>query len=255
MEETAIKGALEAGKIILEFYNKKIDIQKKEETYNLVTEVDLKAEKAIVDAIKEKFPDHSFLTEENETKDTGSEYLWVIDPLDGTNNYSHGFPFFCTSVALYKNNEPLIGVVYDPLRDELFYAEKGKGAYLNNKKITVSQNKTLKESILVTGFYYDRGSIMKKTLSQIQKFFESHVVGIRRTGSAALDACYVASGRLDGFWELHMSPWDYAASSLIVKEAGGIVTDTSGKSYNLFQKNILASNGLIHQEMLDVLRK
>lgn len=254
MKQTAIKAAREAGKILLSLYNKKISISQKKDSYNLVTEADLKSEKKIVSIIKKKFPEHSLLAEESINKKTDSEYLWVIDPLDGTNNFSHSFPFFCVSIALYKNNNPLLGVVYDPLRDELFYAEKGKGAFLNNKRIKVSNKKTIDDSLLVTGFYYERGVLMKKTLNQMEAFFKKNVRGIRRTGSAALDLCYVASARLEGYWELKISSWDFAAGALIVEEAKGKVTDSNGRKYNLGMGSVVASNGRIHNEMMYVLK-
>jgi len=254
MKQTAIKAAKEAGKILLKLYQKNISIKNKKNTYNLVTEADLKSERVIVSIIKKKFPSHSFLTEEETVEKTSSEYLWVIDPLDGTNNYSHGFPFFCVSIGLYKNNKPLLGVVYDPLRKELFYAEKGKGAFLNNKKIKVSKSKKITDCIFVTGFYYERGSLMKRTLKNMEDFFRKNVRGIRRTGSAALDLCYVASGRLEGYWELKISPWDFAAGALIVEEAGGKVTDVNGAKYNLSMISVLASNKKIHNSMLKTIK-
>lgn len=255
MKRTAIKAAKEAGKIILSYYSKNVKATSKGSTYNLVTKADIASEDKIISIIKDKFPDHSILAEESGEEIHKSDYCWVIDPLDGTNNFYHKFPMFCVSIALYKKAKPLIGVVFDPLRKELFYAEKNKGAYLNNKKIRVSNTTKLSKSLLALGFYYERGSLMRKTLGQMKRFFYEDVHGIRRAGSAALDICYTACGRFDGYWELRLKPWDYAAGSLIVMEAGGRITDTHGQKYNLMMKNIVASNGRIHKDMIRILEK
>jgi myo-inositol-1(or 4)-monophosphatase len=255
MEKTAIKAAKEAGKIILHYYSKNINAKSKGNTYDLVTEADLAAENKIISIIKNRFPNHSLLTEESGEEIHKSDYLWVIDPLDGTNNFYHKFPMFCVSIALYKKGKPLIGVVFDPLKNELFYAEKSKGAFLNNKKIVVSTVNSLSESLLALGFYYERGSVMRKTLGQMKKFFYENVHGLRRTGSAALDLCYTACGRFEGYWELKLNPWDYAAGSLILTESGGRITDVQGKRYNLMMKNVAASNGKIHKDMIRILNQ
>jgi len=219
-----------------------------------VTEADYKSEKLIVSRLKEHFPQYSILAEEEGMTEMESDYLWVIDPLDGTNNFAHRFPFFCVSIALWIDLKPAMGVVYDPLRDELFTAVKGQGAFLNDKPIHVSERGELTESIVATGFYYDRGELMHNTLRQMETFFNVPIQGIRRTGSALLDQCNVACGRLDGFWELILGPWDYASGAMIVTEAGGTVTDVKGDELDLFAKNILASNGRIHQAMLQVVK-
>ena len=253
MKKTAIKAAKEAGKILLRYYSKSVNAQSKGETYNLVTAADIASDQEIIRIIKSRYPSHSLLTEESGEKINSSEYCWIIDPLDGTNNFYHKFPMFCVSVALYKNGTPLIGVVFDPLKKELFCAEKNRGAYLNTKRIEVSDTNKLNKSLLALGFYYERGTLMRKSLDQMKKFFYENVHGIRRTGSAALDLCYTACGRIDGYWELKLNPWDYAAGSLIVMEAGGKVTDTRGKKYDLMMKNIVASNRKIHKEMIKIL--
>ncbi|MDR4498109.1 MAG: inositol monophosphatase [Candidatus Scalindua sp.] len=253
MKRTAIKAAKEAGKILLRYYSKSVNARSKGDTYNLVTAADIASDQEIIRIIKARYPSHSLLTEESGEKINRSDYCWIIDPLDGTNNFYHKFPMFCVSIALYKNGTPLIGVVFDPLKKELFYAEKNRGAYLNSKKIEVSNANKLNKSLLALGFYYERGTLMRKSLDQMKKFFYENVHGIRRTGSAALDLCYTACGRIDGYWELKLNPWDYAAGSLIVMEAGGKVTDTRGEKYNLMMKNIVASNRKLHKEMIKVL--
>ena len=255
MKRTAIKAAKEAGKIILSYYSKNVNAISKGSTYNLVTKADIASENKIISIIKDKFPGHSILTEESGEEIHKSDYCWVIDPLDGTNNFYHKFPMFCVSIALYKKGKPLIGVVFDPLKKELFYAEKNEGAFLNNKKIKVSGTNKLSKSLLALGFYYERGALMRKSLDQMKRFFYEDVHGIRRAGSAALDICYTACGRFDGYWELYLNPWDYAAGSLIVMEAGGRITDTQGQKYSLMMKNIVASNGKIHKDMIRVLKE
>jgi len=253
MLKTAIKAAREAGKIIIKSMdNKKIIDYKSAD--NLLTDTDLKAEKKILSIIKEKFPTHSFYTEEGLVKRTISDNLWVIDPVDGTTNFFHSFPHFSVSIAYLFKGKVNLGVIFDPIRKELFHAERGKGAFLNNKKIVVSDIAKLTDSLLVSGFAYERGEIIKINLKNIEKFFNASINGIRRTGSAALDLCYVACGRADGFWEFGLKPWDIAAGSLIVTEAGGKITEIKGEKYHLMVVDIVASNSKIHDQMLKILR-
>lgn len=220
---------------------------------NLVTEMDLLAEKVIVSTISRHYPTHNILAEEKTTKQGNSPFRWIIDPLDGTTNYAHGYPVFCVSIALENSGEIILGVVYDPTREELFLAEKGKGARLNEKKIHVSSVPKLSLSLLATGFPYD---LRESPVNNFDHFhnFALRVHAVRRAGSAALDLCYVASGRFDGFWEMKLGPWDMAAGSLIVQEAGGKITDFSGKNLGLNGQHVLASNGKIHREMLEILK-
>jgi myo-inositol-1(or 4)-monophosphatase len=219
---------------------------------NIVTDVDKKAEAMIIKDILAAFPGHSILSEESEPRSGLAPYTWIIDPLDGTTNFAHAFPFFCVSIALEKSGRIVLGVVYDPIREELFFAEKGRGAYLNGKKIHVSKVKKLIDSFLATGFSYgikrkDRNiSYFRKLLTRTQ--------AIRRAGSAALDLCYVACGRFDGFWEMDLHPWDSAAGMLIVEEAGGKVTRFDSSPYSPYDKNILATNGHIHNKMSSFLK-
>ena len=255
MKRTAIKAAKEAAKIILHYYSENVNAISKTNTCDLVTKADIESENKIISIIKNKFPNHSILTEESGEEIHKSDYCWVIDPLDGTNNFYHKFPMFCVSIALYKKGKPLIGVVFDPLKKEFFYAEKNEGAYLNDKKINVSSVRSLNKALLVLGFYYERGLLMRKSLGQMKKFFYENVHGIRRTGSAALDLCYTACGRFDGYWELTLNPWDYAAGSLILTEAGGRITDVQGKRYHLKMENVAASNGKIHKHMIKILNE
>lgn len=221
---------------------------------NLVTEMDLRSETVIVSEIQKSYPDHGFLAEEKAQKRTGSPFRWIIDPLDGTTNYAHGFPVYSVSIALEKEGEIIVGVVYDPARDELFAAEKGKGARLNGRRISVSSTSRLSRSLLATGFPYDLRESRVNNFDHFRNFaLCTHAV--RRCGSAALDLCYVAAGRFDGFWEMKLGPWDLAAGSLMVAEAGGRVTDFEGRPLGLDGRRVLASNSRIHRAMLKILRK
>ncbi len=250
-KKIALKAALEAGDILRRNFGKSHKIGHKGEI-DLVTEIDIRSEQRIIKILKKEFPDHDILTEEEKGWDSGSEYKWIIDPLDGTTNYAHGFPCFSVSIALEKMGKVILGVIYDPLKEELFIAEKGRGAYLNRKRISVSKTKRLSDALLATGFAYDVRVSPENNLDHFSNFTLS-AQGVRRAGSAALDLCYVASGRFDGFWEMKLKPWDVAAGSLIVKEAGGKVTDFKGGVFNIFSMEILASNGKIHGEMVKVL--
>lgn len=220
---------------------------------NLVTEMDLVSEKVIVSTLSRYYPNHNILAEEKAARQEISPFRWIIDPLDGTTNYAHSFPIFCVSIALEKEKEVILGVVYDPMRDELFLAEKGKGARLNGKKIHVSSTPKLSQSLLATGFPYDLRESLVNNFDHFQNF-ALRVHAVRRAGSAALDLCYVAAGRFDGFWEMKLGPWDLAAGSLIVREAGRKVTNFSGENLGLDGQHVLASNGKIHREMIDLLK-
>ncbi|MBI3399279.1 MAG: inositol monophosphatase [Deltaproteobacteria bacterium] len=251
-KKTAIAGAKNAGLLLKKNLGKVRFIEFKG-VIDIVTEMDKKAEDLIIKTIKKEFPEHGILTEESAEQKSKSEYRWIIDPLDGTTNYSHGYPVFCLSMALEKAGEIILGVVYDPMLNELFTAEKDRGTYLNNKRIKVSQIHELSTSLLATGFPYDVRTSSQNNLKHFSNF-AVRAQAIRRAGSAALDMCYVACGRFDGFWEMKLKPWDTAAAMLIIKEAGGIVTDFRGKRFSLYSGETLASNGLIHDEMIRVLQ-
>ncbi|HQU86900.1 MAG TPA: inositol monophosphatase family protein, partial [Pyrinomonadaceae bacterium] len=243
-----------AGQILLEKYGRKINISKKGDI-NLVTEADLASEKLIIERIKTHFPKHSILAEESgEAVVIGGEnkFKWIIDPLDGTTNFAHGYPAFCVNMALENEGEIVIAVTYDPTRDEMFSAEKGSGAFLNNRQIFVSETEKISESLLVTGFPYNFKE--KENFARHLTDFLLFSRGVRRDGSAAIDMAYVACGRFDGFWEEGLNPWDVAAGKLLIEEAGGKVTYYDGSPYDIYKPPILASNGLIHQEMIDILK-
>lgn len=219
---------------------------------NLVTEMDLKSEKLIVARLRKLLPDASFLTEEGSAVENDSPCKWVIDPLDGTTNYAHTFPIWCVSIALEWRGEIVLGCVYDPNRDELFTAVQNKPARMNGRLIRVTERRRLNQSLLATGFPYD---IQTSSINNLDHFvsFARTARAVRRAGSAALDLCYLAVGRFDGFWELKLHPWDTAAATLIVKQAGGKVTDFRGKPFSIYSEHLLASNGAIHNQMIRVL--
>ncbi|MCG2710975.1 MAG: inositol monophosphatase [Candidatus Omnitrophica bacterium] len=219
---------------------------------NIVTDVDEKAEDMIVKKLRREFPDYGILAEERPEEKKG-DCKWIIDPLDGTTNFAHGFPFFAVSIALEKKGEIMMGVVYDPVHDELFSARKGKGAFLNQKRICTSPVKDIKKSLLATGFSYTFKDKKNNNINNFNNFLMA-AMAIRRAGAATIDLCYVACGRLDGFWELDLCPWDTAAASLIVKEAGGKVTAFDGEKFDHYGNTALASNGLIHKKMLGILK-
>jgi myo-inositol-1(or 4)-monophosphatase len=255
LRDTAIRAARAAGKILKKSFAKEIRIDFKGEV-NLVTEADRAAEAAVIRILRRQFPDHRFLAEEGGAQDAagsiGSVHKWIIDPLDGTTNFAHSNPTFCVSIGLESRGQIVLGVVYDPLREETFLAEKGQGATLNGIPIRVSKTEKLNGSLLVTGFAYDVREDLTNNLDHFANF-SLRAQGMRRTGSAALDLCYVASGRFDGFWEMKLSPWDTAAAYLIATESGATVTDFRGRPYNIYLKEILATNGKIHSEMIEIL--
>jgi myo-inositol-1(or 4)-monophosphatase len=239
--------AREAGALLMHYFDQNIKIEYKGEA-DLVTAADRKSEALIRERIRSLWPGHDIVGEEEGFRDTGSEYRWYVDPLDGTTNFAHGYPVFCVSIGLQHRGEMIAGTCYDPTRDELFAAERGKGAYLNERPIQVSKLSSLAESLVGTGFPSHKRHKNPNIYFYHQITLRTH--GVRRAGSAALDLCSVACGRYDGFWEFNLNPWDTAAGVLIVEEAGGRVTDFQGSSFNLNSRETLASNGLIHNALL-----
>ena len=252
--ETAKEAALIAGKIIQEGFGTAFEIDNKEGKNNLVTEYDKKAENAIIDFISEKYPGHSFLAEESGQHGhyEAGKVHWVIDPLDGTVNFANSLPIYSVSIAAELNGEILAATIYNPTLDELFTAEKGKGAYKNGKKISVSQLDDLDKGFVVTGFPYN---VADNPCSCIDHFVSMirRGVPVRRLGSAALDLAYVAAGIFDTFWEIDLKPWDVAAGVLLIREAGGVVTQFDGSDYRIHDRTILATNGKVHEEVKQIL--
>jgi myo-inositol-1(or 4)-monophosphatase len=250
--KVAVEAAREAGRMLRENLDASREIVYKGEV-DLVTNFDNRSQRMIFDRLAKNFPDHDFVAEEGLDQKTGNEYRWIFDPLDGTTNYAHRFPFFSVSIALEFKGQVICGVVYDPMRDETFSGIRGCGAFLNGNRIKVSTIDDLDKSLLATGFPYD---LRKSDDNNIAHFnnFVIRAQAIRRCGSAALDLCYIACGRFDGFWELKLKPWDVAAASLIVQEAGGHLSDFKNREFHIHSHETLGTNGLIHQQMLNVLR-
>ena len=246
---TAVEIAREAGALLAQLFDHPREISYKRPS-DLVTDADRRSEALIVDRLRTHFPEHAIVSEKGGGHETSSDYCWYVDPLDGTTNFAHGFPAFAVSLGLVYRHESIAGVVYDPVREELFTAGRGAGSYLNHKRIRVSKIGSLSESLLATGFppFADNNDLNVKLFSRFMQL--SH--GIRRPGSAALDLCSVAAGRFEAFWELKLNPWDKAAGSLVVTEAGGRVSDLAGGPLELLGDEILSSNGLVHDEMCRV---
>jgi len=245
--------AREAGALLMSYFDQHIKIEYKGDV-DLVTAADRASEKLIVERLQDKWPQHGIVGEEGTRSDTGAEYRWFVDPLDGTTNFAHGYPVFCISIALTRQDDQLeVGVLYDPTRDELFSAERGAGATLNGKPMHVSKITRLAESILGTGFPSHKRHKNPNIHFYQQLTLRSH--GVRRAGSAALDLANVAAGRYDGFWEFNLNPWDTAAGVLIVQEAGGTVTRFDGAPFRLDSREVLASNSLIHEVLLENFRE
>ena len=238
----------EAGRLIMTYFERRIGYEYKGDV-DLVTEADRASEKLIVERIRQHFPSHDIVGEEGTRKDTGSDYRWYVDPLDGTTNFAHGYPVFCVSLGVEGTDGIVAGVLYDPTRDELFAAEKGSGASLNGRPIQVSNTKKLSESLLATGFPSHKRHKNPNIHFYHQLTLRSH--GLRRAGSAALDLANVASGRYDGFWEFNLNPWDTAAGVLLVTEAGGLVSRFDGSPWRIDSSETLASNGILHKELME----
>lgn len=251
--ELAIECALESGGIQAKFFQKRIGIHHKGEI-NIVTDVDLACQRRIIELIEKNYPDDCIIAEEKDNVFDDKRNRWIVDPLDGTTNYAHGYPFFCTSIAYEVRGEVVVGVVYNPIFNELFFAQKGEGAYFNGEKIHVSGISDMKQALLSTGFPYDLPTSTKNNISHFVNFLY-RAQAVRRDGAAALNLSYVACGRFDGHWEMKLNPWDVAAGALLVSEAGGSVTDFQGDRFNIYGNELAASNGLLHTSLLEVLRE
>jgi myo-inositol-1(or 4)-monophosphatase len=239
--------AREAGSLVMDYFRQRVKIEYKGDV-DLVTVADRKSEALILERIRHQFPTHDVMGEEGARIETGSDYKWYVDPLDGTTNFAHGYPVFCVSLAVERRGQRIAGVIYDPTRDEMFAAELGSGARLNGKAIHVSATPKLGECLIATGFPSQKRHKNPNIYFYHQLTLRTH--GVRRAGSAALDLCNVASGRFDGFWEFNLNPWDTAAGVLIVEEAGGRVTDFSGGEFQIASRETLATNGLVHDALI-----
>jgi myo-inositol-1(or 4)-monophosphatase len=245
-----------AGETLCDHYRQRHTVNRKSSDIDLVTEADLASERLIVDSIREQFPAHTILSEEGlgDLQEVAgkTECLWVIDPLDGTVNYAHSYPVWGVSMALAERGQVILGVIYDPLRDEMFWAERRQGAWRDEERLHVSGAERLKDALVATGFAYKRATLEDNNLAEFGEVMP-RVQGVRRAGAAVLDLAHLAAGYLDGYWEMHLQPWDWAAGSLLVTESGGTVTNMQGEIWSLDMDNIVATNGVLHGELVQVL--
>lgn len=257
--ELAIEAAELAGKRVASLFGQAFSVERKQvngQSQGLVTQADLDAEDLIIQTIRSQFPEHQFLSEESHPELVNSaEHLWVLDPLDGTNNFAFGIPHFSVSLAYYSSGNPVCGVIHQPLTGENFVALKSGGSWLNGHQVHVNTQATFPETIAAFGFHYDRGEMMSRTLAALHELFSNQIIGVRRFGSAALDLAWVGCGRFGCFFEFKLSPWDFAAGRLFVEEAGGKVTTSSGQQLPLGSSSILASNGLLHGSLVELLSR
>lgn len=255
--EAAVDAARMGGEVLMRHLREGTQVHEKSRN-DLVSAADLESEEVIKSYLSGTFPTHEFLAEESasrgEVQGSGGD-LWIIDPLDGTTNFAHRIPHFAVSIAYYKDGQPEVGVVLNPARDEMFTAVRGAGAFMNGQRIEVAAADAFTEMLIGVGFYYDRGEMMQSTLATIEALFKQHIRGIRRFGTAALDMCHVACGMYGAFFEYQLSPWDFAAGELIVTEAGGQVSTCGGSPLPIAKTSVLASNGKIHQRMLEVIQQ
>ncbi|MFN3189803.1 MAG: inositol monophosphatase family protein [Aureliella sp.] len=254
---TAFDAASAGAKVIAHYFEQGVEMRSKadDESYNLVSDADIESEQAIALAIQAAFPHHAILGEEENCGGADAPHLWIVDPLDGTNNFAHRIPHFAVSIAYYRDSEPYCGVVVNPIRADWYWAEKGQGAFHNGRRIQVSPAESLTKSMIGCGFYYDRGAMMEATLTAIHDFFKQNIHGIRRFGTAALDFCQVADGQFGAFFEYQLHPWDLAAGRLIVEEAGGKITDGHGKAVPIAKSSVLVSNGKLHPACLEIVNR
>ncbi len=252
--DVAEAAARAGGDVLLGYFKEGISFRAKADC-DLVSDADIESENTIRDVIRSSFPDHAIWGEESEAADPNAEHLWIVDPLDGTTNFAHDIPHFAVSVAYYSRGEPKCGVVWNPARSDLYTTSTGGGAFHNEERVNVSPCTRLDEVLIGVGFYYDRGAMMEATLRAISELFGNHIHGIRRFGTAALDLCQVGIGQFGGFFEYELSPWDFAAGRLFVEEAGGSVTTCAGANLPIAKSTVLASNGRLHQMLLDIVSR
>lgn len=253
---SATEAAQIGGNILMQYFRDGVLIRDKSsgggKTYDLVSDADIESERAIAEFLRARYPHHELLGEEDLDGNTDAEHLWIIDPLDGTNNFAHQVPHFAVSIAYYHQGVAMVGAILNPARDELFTAVRGEGARCNGQQATVADSASLSRTLIGCGFYYDRGEMMRRTLAAVEEFFANDIHGIRRFGTAALDLCQVGCGQFGGYFEYRLSPWDFAAGALFVQEAGGKVTDAHGAALPIETTSIVASNGKLHDSIIDI---
>lgn len=252
--QIAVAAARAGGAIVARYFREGVEIRTKE-AFNLVSDADIESEHAIAATIRREFPKHAILGEEAHQDRADSDDLWIIDPLDGTNNFAHDIPHFAVSIAYYRKGEPRCGVIYNPIRDDWYLTERGQGAWHNGRRVQTGTQKGLNEVIVGVGFYYDRGTLMEATLNAIRELFQQQIHGIRRFGAASLDLCAVGCGLFGTFFEYELGAWDFAAGRLFVEEAGGQVTTCLGTPLPIAKSSVLATNGHLHQSALDIIQK
>ncbi len=254
--DAAIAAARIGGDILMRYFRDGVQIRNKSaehgKTYDLVSDADLESEQAIADYLRARFPNHDLLGEEELLGRVDAEHLWIIDPLDGTNNFAHQLPHFAVSIAYYHRGQALVGAIFNPARDEMFTAVRDGGAYRNGQLVKVCDAQSLSNTLVGCGFYYDRGSMMRKTLDAIEELFGHDIHGIRRFGGAALDLCQVGCGQFGGYFEFQLAPWDFAAGALFVQEAGGKISDGRGNRLPLGSSSVVASNGKLHAALIEI---
>ncbi|MDA1164729.1 MAG: inositol monophosphatase family protein [Planctomycetota bacterium] len=256
--EVAREAARAGGAILAGYFRQGIEMRAKQDC-DFVSDADVESERAIVDVIRSTFPDHVIIGEEGQSAgaadvDPNSDFLWVIDPLDGTTNFAHDLPHFAVSIAFYQRSQPILGVIFNPARGDWFHAVRSEGAFANGVRVEVADHASLSETLVGVGFYYDRGAMMEATLASIRDLFQQKIHGIRRFGTASLDLCQVGCGQFGAFFEYELSPWDFAAGRLFVEEAGGRVTNCRGADLPLTKSSVLASNGKLHDAVLEIVQ-
>lgn len=244
-----------AADVLLEYFQSGVSMRTKTASVDLVSDADVNAERAVASVIRDTFPDHQILGEEEESAAADAEHLWIVDPLDGTTNFAHGIPHFATSIAYYHNGKAVAGVVYNPVTKDWYTAEAGAGAFHNDRPMKVTDHTSLSEAVVGTGFYYDRGAMMEDTLAAVGALFRQNIHGIRRFGAASLDFAAVASGQFSAYFEYQLFAWDFAAGRLLVEEAGGQTSDCEGNPLKIGPTTILATNRHLHQPTLDLIRR
>lgn len=252
--QIAVAAARAGGAIVSRYFRDGVEIRTKE-AFNLVSDADIESEQKIAETIRREFPKHAILGEEKHQDRADSEHLWIIDPLDGTNNFAHDIPHFAVSIAYYHKGEPRCGVIYNPIREDWYLTERGQGAWYNGQRVAVGKQKSLTEVIIGTGFFYDRGKMMESTLDAIRDLFQQQIHGIRRFGAASLDLCAVGCGMFGAFFEFELGAWDFAAGRLFVEEAGGRVTTCAGTPLPIGKSSVLATNGELHEAVRQIVGK